>query len=84
MDRNGTKPFNKAEFKELGRVSISGTVTLVVSEIHKNGILQGYNINRHIITDGYDGFVKGQEVPAVHLTEFLKLFPQENLIAALA
>ena len=73
---------SRPEFRELGRVKVSDTVDIVLSEIYKDGKLTEYNINRFINTDGYSGFTKGQEIPPCLLVLFLQLFPQEELTEA--
>lgn len=77
------KPYrSKAEFKEIGRLQISDTVDMVLSEVHKEGKLSGYNINRYVNAEGFQGFTKGIQIPDDMLTDFLKLFPKENLTLA--
>lgn len=77
------KPYrSKAEFRELNRLSVSDTVDLVLSEVSKEGEMVGYNINRYVNAEGFQGFTKGIQVPENMLTEFLKLFPKENLTLA--
>jgi hypothetical protein len=73
---------SKAEFKELNRLQISDSVDLVLSEVSKEGKMVGYNINRYVNAEGFQGFTKGIQVPGDKLTEFLKLFPKENLTLA--
>jgi len=72
----------KAEFKELARTRISDSTEIVLSEVHKEGGMTGYNINRFVNTDGFKGFTKGISIPPDMLTDFLKMFPKDNLTMA--
>lgn len=86
MDKNKNKnqsSGNRREYVELGRVKLSDAVEVVVSEIKREGKLTDYNINRHLDIEGYNGFVKGQEIPSDKIVPFLKVFPKNLLQAAL-
>ena len=73
---------SKAEFKELNRCRISDSTEIVLSKVTKDGEISGYNINRFVDTEGFKGFTKGILVPPDMLTDFLKMFPKDNLTMA--
>lgn len=74
---------NNAEFKEITRVRISDSVEVIFSEVHRDGKLTGYTLNKYITTEQYTGFTKGIFIPDDMLTDFLKLFPKDELQLAL-
>lgn len=57
------KNSEKVAFKEVGRVQLSDTTALVVSEIRNGKAKEGYAINPWITTDRYSGPTKGFKVP---------------------
>jgi len=73
----------EVKFKEIGRIPISATTELVLSEVHKEDKLTGYSITKYITSTSYTGFSKGVYIPEDYLIEFLKLFSKENLEYAL-
>jgi len=74
---------NDSEFRELGRIRTTDKSEVVLSELHRNGQLQGYSLNKYVTTPEYTGFGKGVFVPDEKLIDFLVLFGAENLEYAL-
>ncbi len=71
------------DFKELGRLPISDSTTLVLSETKKEDRVIGLSVTKYIVSEKYTGFSKGIYIPEDSLIEFLKLFPKEDLQSAL-
>lgn len=74
----------RASFKEIGRLKTSNTATIVLSETYREGKLVGYNINKWIDTKDFTGFTKGIFIPKDLLTNFLYIFPKDDLDLASA
>lgn len=74
----------KTDFKELGRIKTTDASSIVLSEMHRNGNLDGYLVNKYIVTEKYTGFgAGGVTIPEERIVEFLKLFPKDLLKDAL-
>jgi len=70
---------SRASFREVGRLEVSNTASIVISETYKEGKLVGYNINKWIETEHFTGFTKGLLIPKDLLPSFLALFPRQKL-----
>ena len=62
-----------AEFKEVGRIQVSPSVAVVISQTMKEGEVTGLSLNKFISTDDYKGFAKGIFIPKTKYEDFLKL-----------
>ena len=71
------------EFKEVGRIVVSDTTEVVLSELHNDDKLIGYTINKYVTSEKFTGFAKGAYIPVDMMIDFLKLFPKEMLEDAL-
>ena len=69
------------EFKEVGRIKVSPSVSVIVSKTLKDGELTGYSISKFIDTEDYQGFAKGIFVPKDQYPEFLKLIKDSRPIS---
>lgn len=67
------KSSEKVAFKEVGRIQLSDTTALVVSEIRDGKSKQGYAVNPWITTDKYSGPTKGFKVPLGKGKEVIRL-----------
>lgn len=73
-----------ADFKEIGRMPVSDTTEVVLSEVYRDKELRGFTIGKYITTLTYTGFAKGAVyIPEDLLPDFLKLFPKDDLQLAL-
>jgi len=73
----------KLEFEELGREKVSDSTEIVISIARRDGKLIGYNINRYVNTEGFQGFTKGILIPDDMLAPVLALFPRDSLTLAM-
>jgi len=72
------------EFKEVNRLETSDSSAIVLSELRDGKELKGWVLNKWITSEKYTGFVKGGiMIPEEQLTDFLRLFPQDELKNAL-
>jgi len=68
------------EYKEIGRISVSDSTYIVLSSVHSDGELKGYNISKFISTEHYTGFAKGGiSIPADSLEDFLGTFSKVEI-----
>jgi hypothetical protein len=65
----------EAQFKEIGRIPVSDTTAVAVSEMQKAGKLVGYTVNKHVQTAKYTGYTSGVMIPVAKVRQFVKLFP---------
>lgn len=69
-----------AEFKEIGRCSLTDSEDAILSEMHKpDGTISAYYLTKFITSDKYSGPTKGIRIPEDMLVEFLKIFPLADL-----
>lgn len=68
----------QADFKELGRIRTTDASELVFSEVHRDGKLVGFSLNRYVTSEAFTGFTKGIFIPEDLFIEFLKIFPKED------
>jgi len=75
----------RTRFNERGRIEVSDTVEIVVSEvIDEKNFVKGFSINKYISAENFTGFSKGVYIPEDMLNEFLKVFDKEDLELALS
>lgn len=74
----------KGDFKELGRIKITDSSELILSEISEGKVIKGLNIGKFVTSERYTGFAPGGNfIPGDMVIDFLTLFSREDLELAL-
>ena len=70
------------DFREVGRIKVSPSVSVILSKTFRGEELTGYSLNKYINADDYKGYAKGIFIPIGQYPEFLKLVKDAESIQA--
>ena len=74
----------EVNYKEVGRLKLTDSLTVVLTEIYRKEELLSYSLGRYIESDKFTGFRKDPlSIPEEMVVSFLSMFRQEDLQLAL-